>query len=391
MIWFGAAALLSAAVMLLAFALLRQPARGEGPSRQETTTALYRDRLGELEQDLATGTLAATDRDLVTEELNRSLLDDYAEEERVGGDRIAPGVVLFAALCLIAGSLGVYTLIGDPAAERLRGAERLLQLDAEADRQALLAWQDQLERRVQGRAGDAKSWYLLGHTHLKLGDYQAAAEDFARAHAVHGDDPSIDVYWLQARYLAGGGVIDATSRSIAERLLAQDPNHLLVLEMYAIDAFRSGEVKAAVGYLDRALSRALDAEQRASLRAGMAEARRQLGNLNPSVDVDVMVADPVPRGATLFVIARPVGGGMPFAVVRRPALDFPLSIRLDDAVSMNPAQPLSAADEVEIAVRLSLGGTPLAQPGDWEWQSPPIGLDDLEAPVALEARLAPPT
>jgi len=327
----------------------------------------------------------------VTEELNRSLLDDYAEEERIGGERIAPWSALFAALCLVAGSLGVYTLIGDPAADNLRGAERLLQLDAEADRQALLEWQSQLQRRVESRAGDAKSWYLLGHTHLKLGDYQAAAEDFARAHAVHGDDPSIDVYWLQARYLAGGGVIDATSRSIAERLLAQDPNHLLVLEMYAIDAFRSGEVKAAVGYLDRALSRALDAGQRASLRAGMAEARRQLGNLNPSVDVDVRVADPVPRGATLFVIARPVGGGMPYAVVRRPALDFPLSIRLDDAVSMNPAQPLSAAGEVEIAVRLSLGGTPLAQPGDWEWQSQPIGLEDLDAPVVLEAQLTPPT
>ncbi|MCB1683639.1 MAG: c-type cytochrome biogenesis protein CcmI, partial [Pseudomonadales bacterium] len=179
MIWLGAALLLSAAVLLLGIALLRQPARGEGPSRQATTTALYRDRLDELEQDLATGTLAATDRDLVTEELNRSLLDDYAEEERSGGDRIAPWIALFAALCLVAGSLGLYTLIGDPAADSLRGAERLLQLDAEADRQALLEWQEQLQRRVESRAGDAKSWYLLGHTHLKLGNYQAAAEDFA--------------------------------------------------------------------------------------------------------------------------------------------------------------------------------------------------------------------
>jgi cytochrome c-type biogenesis protein CcmI len=54
MIWLGAALLLATAVLALAFALLRQPLRGQGPSRHETTTALYRDRLGELEQDLAT-------------------------------------------------------------------------------------------------------------------------------------------------------------------------------------------------------------------------------------------------------------------------------------------------------------------------------------------------
>ena len=123
----------------------------------------------------------------------------------------------------------------------------------------------------------------------------------------------------------------------------------------------------------------------------MRAAREDLGNLDPSVDVAIELAGEAPRGATLFVIARPVGGGMPFAVVRRPALGFPVSVRLDDAVSMNPTQALSSADTVEVAVRISLSGTPAAHPGDWEWRSAPINLAEVDEPVQLQAVLTPPS
>ena len=118
--------------------------------------------------------------------------------------------------------------------------------------------------------------------------------------------------------------------------------------------------------------------------------RRNLGDLTPSLDVAVAVEGVLPHGTTLFVIARPLGGGMPFAVVRRPAVDFPLSIRLDDAVSMNPAQALSLANEVEVIVRISLSGSPMAQPGDWEWRSEPIEIALVTQPLQLDALLSPP-
>ena len=94
---------------------------------------------------------------------------------------------------------------------------------------------------------------------------------------------------------------------------------------------------------------------------------------------------------TLFVMARPVGGGMPYAVVRRPAEGFPRTIRLDDAGSMNPALPLSAASGVEVVVRLSLSGTAMAHPGDWEWHSEALAFDaGADVPIQLSAILTPP-
>jgi cytochrome c-type biogenesis protein CcmH len=145
-----------------------------------------------------------------------------------------------------------------------------------------------------------------------------------------------------------------------------------------------------VGLLNRALAGALDPTHRASLASGFQEARTRLGDLPVSLDVAITSDSDVPRGATLFVIARPVGGGMPFAVVKRPAEGLPRTIRLDDAVSMNPAAPLSAAETVELVVRISRSGTAMAHPGDWEWQSGSISLREQSEPLAFTAALEAP-
>ena len=57
-----------------------------------------------------------------------------------------------------------------------------------------------------------------------------------------------------------------------------------------------------------------------------------------------------------MVFARPVGGGMPLAVMRSPARATQ-TVVLDDAASMDAAQPLSAGGLVEVVARLSQTGS----------------------------------
>ncbi len=393
MFYLAAAGLLLSALGLVLWGLLRplKPVMGDGV-RAETVKALYQDRLAELAAEAEAGQVAEEDRAAMEAELGSVLLAEYRESPGAGagGGRLPPAWLAATVTLTAVVAVMSYALVGDPRADALVGARQVLRMDPHSDAEALRAWQDRLGDRVSARPGDAETWYLLGHTQLLLGEYQLAAESFAVAHAQVGPDPGLDMAWLQARYMAAGGAVDAVTREIAQRVLERDPSQPLVLELFAVDAFRQGQFLEAVGYLNRALSAPVSASRRSALEAGLEEARRQLGDLQPSLDVQIASAADAPRGATLFVIARPAGGGMPFAVVRRPAPEFPASVRLDDAVSMNPVMGLSKAGQVEVVVRLSLTGAPMSHPGDWEWRSGVINLADLDAPLLVEAQLAPP-
>ena len=373
----------------------RSPVRGV-VAPDAVVRNLYRDRVAELDAEVAAGRLDADVRGQVEDELGLALLDDYREFEAAPASAAgsAAGPAWRGALALfvlvVGSAAGLYALVGMPTAASIEGASAVLRLDPEKDRAALLDWRERLDAHLGWHADDAPSWYLLGNIDLALGDYDPATESFARAATITGPDPVIDVYWLQARYLAQGGTFDQPTRDIGDRILARNPSHPLVLELYAIDAYRAGNYRESVNFLNRALSNNLAPDRVESLLAGLEAARSKMEKLLPRVDIAVSTSSAPPAGATLFVIARPPGGGMPFAVVRRPASELPLDIVLDDTVSMNPALPLSAAPAFEVVARISLSGTPAPHPGDWEWRSEVFAPETMTAPAALAAELAPP-
>jgi cytochrome c-type biogenesis protein CcmH len=406
--WAVVTLFLGVALAFTAWPLLR-PTRvreADDPTRRQSVIrAVYRDRVAELEAEAEAGQIDGALRDEVVEELGASLLDDYRAAEAAsaassaaagptpsGGDgagaRVAPGWVLLLALPLAA--ILVYLSVGEPDSPRLVGAAEVLSLDPDTERDRLLMWSQRLERRVERKPEDTQSWYLLGMSRLQSGEFAGAADALARVHEDLGDQGNVTLYWLQASYLAAGGQLDEPTRHIAERVLVSQPAHPLVLEMFAIDAYRKGEYRRAVEFLNRALNNPLTAPQLASLLGGLAEARSRMGELRPSIDVEVSLPEDAPRDGTLFVIARPPGGGMPYAVVRRPAGLVPVSIRLDDTVSMSEELRLSSAAEFEVVVRLSRSGAVAAAPGDWEWHSEVLRMANLQDPVRLDAALEPP-
>jgi len=406
--WLPAMALVLSAAAFVAWPLLRR-ARRPGPEDpladpDAMVRALYQDRVDELAQESGSGRLDEDTRAEVEAELGANLLAEYRNDGRPAarqadpaGDGSTPGSTpapglgpwLLAALLPVFGVV-VYLSVGEPTAGAVAGATAVLRLDPAVDGAELEQWRERLERRVAAEPEDRQSWYLLGITRLQLDDFAAAAEALSRAQSQDEPDAHVDLYWLQARYLAAGGQLDSLSRGIADRLLARQPNQPMVLEMLALQAYREEDYRSAVGYLNRALMNDLDESRAAALLAGLTQARSRLGELRPSVEVDISAADGAPQDATLFVIARPPGGGMPYAVVRRPAALLPLSVQLDDTVSMNPALQLSQAGPVEVVVRLSRSGAPAAGPGDWEWRSDTLALAETDAPVRLVVHLLPP-
>ncbi len=449
-LWITATLLVAAALGFALAPFLRPMRKGvhwderdAAVQRDDALLALYRQRLEEVEQECAVGVLDASSRAEVEQEMARGLLDEFDAPQpanagpgrsangggRSGGNSLDPrhaddAAVLSAVVgaesragvgsdtgdpvrvtgahpagrgwAWVLVALGiplltfvVYPRVGEPQAQLLREAPRVLELDPQADRLEVDRWRVLLASRLQSRPDDARSRYLLGHIYLRDGDYARAAEAFALARASLGDDPTLDWAWLQAVYLANGGWLDETGKIIAERLLRRVPNNPMVLEILAIDAYRRGDYREAVGRFNQALGGAVAPAQRKALQHFVGQARAMLGELQPRIDVRLTVSTPPPESATLFVIARPVGGGMPYAVVRRPVASLPNHITLDDAVTMNPDRPLSAAEQVEVVTRISLTGAARRQAGDWEWVSEPLSIKDAAA-LSLAAQLRPP-
>ena len=376
--------LLAALFVLLPLLLRGGDWRGAG-SNASMSLGWYRQRLDEL----AGETADASVKEELEAELGQVLLADFEQgTETVAVNSKAPLqtwllVLLVAAVPLLAWA--VYSWNGDPGAARVMGAEAVLNMDPSQQRGEILGWQERLQARVSESPDDAKSLYLLGHAYLKLDGYTPAAQAFARAHTLNPEDISLKVYWLQSRFLAARGSLDEVSHKLAKEILEKIPNMPVVMEILALDAARSEQPALAITYLNQGLSAAQDARQQTGFVAAIEELRKRVQL--PGVTVNVSAEATVPHQATLFVLARPVGGGMPLAVVRMPAVLLPQSVRLDDLVAMNPALKLSSVDQFEVVVRLSMSGQAIAQPGDWQWQSD--ALEPAENTV-LDAVLAPP-
>ena len=383
--------LLAALLGLAAAAFAAAPffLRGRsGVERAATQRELYRQRLDELDDEARSGVLEAGERQAMETELGRALLSEV-EADAPAAKAGRSWAWLVAGLAAPLAAVALYLNLGEPDAPMLSDASDVLRLDPAEDRIELDRWRALLGNRVRQRPGDAGSWFLLGRIYLTGQDYEAAAAAFERAHALTGEDANVDLHWLQARYMAAGARLDEGAVALAERILAQTPNQPTVLELLGLEAFRRGDYQEAVTLFNRALSGPLDLLPRQVLLAGFKAARARLGDPLPAIDVAVTAKAPPPEGATLFVIARPPGGGMPYAVLRRPASQLPDSFRLDDAVSMNPAMPLSLAEQVEVVVRISRVGTATGHPGDWQWRSQPLTLAGAQAPIALQAELNP--
>ena len=395
-----------ALLFVVAPARLRQT-RVDGQKHREqaeaNSRAWYEERLQAVEEDI----LEEEDKTQLAEELAAVLLAEYPQARGEGRPKELlptfrrPGnVLLFSGALLVALALVIYSQLGSYSAAKIQGAQAILALSPEDDSAELQSWQIVLSAWLADQPDDAPSWYLLGHAHLKLGEFGRAERAFAQAHGVAESDVLVKLYWLQSRYLSQQGAMDALSKQLAEEILAVNPNDQQVLEMLAVAAIAEGDAASAISMLNRTLNTATQPDRvRATVDAIKAlRASDILLTSAQALQVEVNIADEAKANPqdTVFVVARPVGGGMPYAVVRRPGWLLPFTVTLDDLVSMSPARPLSQADNVEVVVRLSASGTAQASADDWRWLSEPISLAlaDREqgAPFrqSLKAVLSPP-
>jgi len=197
--------------------------------------------------------------------------------------------------------------------------------------------------------------------------------------------------------LAAGRVLSPELKLEFDEAIVRAPKSVTLLEILGMEAYKTGDLGEAKARFRQALAHA--SGQRAIVIGNVLQnlksqtpdqlvpeeaestplARRIL------VRVNVTSPSAVPDGATLFVFARAADGPpMPLAVVRRPAIQWPVEVVLDSTMAMMPDFGLSDFDVVEVIARISKSGLATPSVDDIEARSGRLIFEDSSIEVQLE-------
>ncbi|MFT3896348.1 MAG: cytochrome C biogenesis protein [Thermomonas sp.] len=301
--------------------------------------------------------------------------------------RAQRGLAVSLAVLVAGAAIGLYALLGTPAAldPLLREAPRTVD-------DAIARLQDELQRNPAQPDG----WRLLGRALAEQGKLGPSRDAYARAATLRPDDPEVLAEAAEARAKAAPQHrFDPQAVAMLEHALQRDPKHQRSRWFLGIARRQAGDAAGAAATWEPLLAE-VDPSTAAALRPQIDAARKDAG-LSPlpppapttgalvvAVKLDPDFASRVRlRGdAQVFVIAREPGGApMPVAVEKHAVSELPFTATLDDGDSPMPTRRLSQLREVELVARLSASGNAMPQDGDIE--SAPVRVA-LPAKQAIE-------
>lgn len=408
-------------IVALAFVLvpLLRARAVAGPSANDVALAVLRGQRGEIDRDIAAGSLPAEAREEALAELveraHRDLDGDAAATRAPAAGKPWP-VAAAVAVLVPALAFGLYSAIGTPSAS---DAKRLQasQSQAPANDAQIVEMVENLARKVRERPDDAQGWALLARSMAALGRFAEAAQAYEHLATLARDDPDVLADWADALGMAQGRSLKGRPQELAQAALKLDPKHRKALALAATAALDAGDFAQATSYWQRLAAElppdSDDARQVASILAEVqgraAAAGRPVTAASPaapaaparnaptaaaapsaatgstvtgSVTLDPAVATKLSGGETLFIFARAEGGSrMPLALVRASAKSLPMTFALDDTQAMAPGVNLSSAQAVRIEARVSRSGSASPQPGDL------VGTSAVVKPGARDVKI----
>ena len=408
--WILAALMVAVALALILIPLLRGGG-GEDVDAGALNVALHRDRLAELEADLADGTVTQEEYAQAKEELERDLLQDVTAAGGVSaGSRGGLWMAAVAAVLVPAISVALYLGVGEPGA--LDGSKARATAAGAADIQQMVR---NLEQRLEKQSNDVEGWMMLGRSYSVLNRIADAVTAYRKA--VELQPQNIEAILFLAESIANtqGGDI---SRGEPPRLIAQaraiDPNQPTAMWMEGIVRYQQGDYRGAIELWERVLpTQNPEGEGYRMISEALADARRQAGMApppaaaateaapagaeqassaqpvaGPKLLVSVGISDEMALQAqvedTLFIYARAAQGPKaPLAMVKRQVGDLPLTVTLDNSMAMVPGMDLTAFPEVVVYARVSKSGTAAAAEGDLVGTSDPVRPAESGTAVAV--------
>lgn len=416
--WSLALLLLALTLALLLPPLLRRRGPAAAPDSDAASIAVYRDQKQALDNDFASGSLTAAERDAAVLELSRRLGEEVgaakeAKAQRAPMRRAWPVAIALAAVIPLA-AVALYVRLGNPDATALATAG-----DARAGHELtdaqIVAMVEQLAQRMKSRPDDAQGWILLARSYGAMGRFAESVDAYSHAAALVPDDAGLLADYADALAMAQGKNLAGKPTELVARALAIDPKNPKALALAATAALDAGDPDRAIGYwrqlkaqladnsedarqidsfiaqieTERNAGKGIGASGRLAGGAAAAASTPAKGasgaTIAGRVDIAPALASKVALSDTVFIFARAIDGPrMPLAVLRVPARELPKDFMLDDSMGMAPGAKLSSAQAVVVEARISKSGNALPQSGDLAGKSAQVKPGATDVKVVID-------
>ncbi len=390
--WLIVGGTLALALVVLSWTLLRQRGRLVDEVKARNLR-VAREKMKELEADLAVGNLDQAAFEQAKEELERELLEDTSgPEEEIAVSRAGKraGMALLLTLVPLA-SLGLYLWLGQPGiatgkvsvdAPRMAGNPH-----AKGGKAPTMAEiRKSLEQRVKENPDDAEAWFMLGRVYASFKQFDKAANAYEKLAELTKRHPQALIAWADALAMTQGGRLAGKPFDLVKEALKKAPDNATALWLAGQGASEAGDYQNAVYYWRRAEAGLADTPKYVKeLRALIAQAKKAakakgvtLDDPGSSVDLKALaqagielkvsispkLKGQVKANEPLFIFAKAVQGPpMPVAAVRMTAGELPKTVKLTDENLIRGGH-LKDYAQLKVAARIARSGQPMAASGD---------------------------
>jgi cytochrome c-type biogenesis protein CcmH len=370
-IFLSSAFLLLILVLVLLLRPFIFPSKFPGTSRRQMNAAIYREELDKLEAERSAGNLTAADYEIAHAEMRQRLFQDTheADDQAVmgSGKKTVIGLCIFVVLL----SSGLYLSLGDASqVAEMKAAQPMT-------REGVEKMVSEFAAKMEKDPTNLKGWAMLARSYKILGRNDDAIKAYEHAGSFIDSDPQLLADYADALAVKANGNFAGKPLQLIQQALKLDPNNMMALWLSGTASYTSGNYRAAVQTWEKLAQQIPPGTEEArSIEGSIADARSKGGlpekspaavtvkSISGKIALSAELISKVQPGAVVMVIARKPGERMPVAVLRMPATEFPMNFVLNDALAMNPSDPLSKQSEVTIEVRVSKTGMAKQEAGD---------------------------
>ena len=306
---------------------------------------------------------------------------------RKAGGKHLPVVV--SSLFIVALSAGLYSQIGSPGVKSGAGAGSGM-AGANDNMPSVEDMVTSLEARLIDEPDDLNGWQMLGRSQMNLGNFPSAIAAFEKAVELEGGTNGETLISLGEAVLSNDQAsIGGRAGQLFESGLALVPDSSRGLFYGGFSALQRNDQLLAADRWEALLNSGPPPEIRDVLERRIIEWRGGNPDLAVAAPVATEPDTAAPTAGTtitvsfsdaanaaaeqsdsVFVIVRdPDSPSPPIAVVRRTVGNLSASVVISDANAMIAGRVPSGFEVLEIIVRVSRSGEPIARSGDWFGQN----------------------